>query len=320
MVGTSAPSESPLRQSLGPLTKFQGNQAYATVERKIRSVKLPSALDRSSSMRNQCQQRENEWHECQRPQEISSFQGFQRNPFVSLAVADCGLTKDDLRRFKVIDQVDRKFIACRIPTRSSHPQGVPAYHLHSRSEDVLILIDQHAADERVRVERFLKELCIGFLNSQYREDGEWVQGVRIKELSPPRPVLLTEHEALTVIRSQKIRESLRKWGVQIVFAPNNVPVSDGMSEPGSSGYTQVLVSTIPEVVGEKVRTPHCRLVCHSVYFVNLSSIVAQLASCSKETNCEISFKDSLDRSKVENSLRIPIWIFSPTPNEASSVG
>lgn len=199
-------------------------------------------------MRNQYQQKENE---CRRPQE-DNFQGFQCNPFVLLAVTDCGLTRDDLRRFEVIDQVDRKFIACRIPTPSSHSQGVPAYHLHSRSEDVLILIDQHAADERVRVERFLKELCIGFLNSQYGAESEWVQGVRIKELSPPRPVLLTEHEALTVIRSQEIRQSLRKWGFQIVFAPNNVPVSDAISEPGSSGYTQVLVSTIPEVVGEKV--------------------------------------------------------------------
>src|SRR6266511_770779 len=150
MARTSALSESPLRQSLGPLKLFQGNQAYATVERKIRTINLPPALGRSSSMHNQYQQRENER---QRPEEAISFQRFQFNPFDSLAIADCGLTKDDLRRFEVIDQVDRKFIACRIPTRNSHPQGVPAI-LHSPSE-VLILIDQHAADERVRVERFL---------------------------------------------------------------------------------------------------------------------------------------------------------------------
>lgn len=57
------------------------------------------------------------------------------------------LTKGSLRSAKVISQVDRKFILCKAPA-SSGPK-----------EDRLVLVDQHAASERVILEGLFAELC-----------------------------------------------------------------------------------------------------------------------------------------------------------------
>jgi DNA mismatch repair protein MLH3 len=115
---------------------------------------------------------------------------------------------------------------------------------------VLVLIDQHAADERVRVEFFLKELFMGFLHSEDHTQANQTGGVRVKELNPPWPVLLTQQEALTIKRSQDARKMLHQWGVRITESSTDL---DNAEESGSStGYSQLFVSSIPEVVSDKL--------------------------------------------------------------------
>lgn len=101
----------------------------------------------------------------------------------------------------------------------------------------LILVDQHAASERVRVERLLKELCLGFLGTD-------VTGVRCVELAPPKPVLLTRTEAQMLQATPSIRETLRRWGFSFADAPQH--------EAEEAVYQQVWVKCVPEVVSEKV--------------------------------------------------------------------
>jgi DNA mismatch repair protein MLH3 len=62
------------------------------------------------------------------------------------------LSKDDLCKAEVISQVDRKFILVRM---ASSPKDCET----QMTADVLVLIDQHAADERIKVESLLDELC-----------------------------------------------------------------------------------------------------------------------------------------------------------------
>ncbi|XP_065910988.1 DNA mismatch repair protein Mlh3-like isoform X2 [Dysidea avara] len=55
-------------------------------------------------------------------------------------------TKDMFHRIKVINQVDNKFIACLMDTKSNG------------SYNLLVLVDQHAAHERIRLEKLIAEL------------------------------------------------------------------------------------------------------------------------------------------------------------------
>ena len=129
--------------------------------------------------------------------------------------------KDDLRNAQVIDQVDRKFIACRIDDSSA---GIAA------PRRTLVLIDQHAADERVRVERFLKELCLGYLSNVNADSGELKNevtndGLRLRDLSPPVPILLARHEERQ-LRDLSIRRGFQHWGFHFVEPSGDGQVAD----------------------------------------------------------------------------------------------
>ena len=160
-------------------------------------------------------------------------------------------TRDDLRRAEIINQVDNKFIACRVSKRHCDNRGQAPYP----DSPILVLVDQHAADERVRVERFLKELCLGFLHSQDQTDSSSASKyIFTRDLAPSHPVLLTQHEALTISQSQGIQKLFRKWGVRFTELSKIISEADGATESGSDlGYLQLYVSAIPEVVGDKVR-------------------------------------------------------------------
>lgn len=167
-------------------------------------------------------------------------------------------TKGDLLCARIIGQVDRKFIACTIAEgsgsaagsfKSSSNEQLNDYGDHS--SPTLILIDQHAADERVRVERFLNEICLGFLHSRFQgDDPEKFRQTR--KLSPPQPVLLTCHEALRLKESKGIQEAFRHWGFCFADLAQEGGPDHGENLEASNDYTQVLVLSIPELVGDKV--------------------------------------------------------------------
>ncbi|KIJ20390.1 hypothetical protein PAXINDRAFT_108421 [Paxillus involutus ATCC 200175] len=162
--------------------------------------------------------------------------------------------KEDLQNARIVNQVDRKFIACLVGLEHG-PAGVNV----SSEEDsppadgkTLILIDQHAADERVRVERFLKKICNGFLCHQ-----EGSGCVEMRQLSPPVPVLLTEREASRLSEVLAYQKTFESWGFQFSSLQDIGVTSEIDTEPdGNAGYTQVFVSAIPEVVSEKLLLGH----------------------------------------------------------------
>ncbi|OSD04616.1 hypothetical protein PYCCODRAFT_1386837 [Trametes coccinea BRFM310] len=179
------------------------------------------------------------------------------------------LTSTALRTARVLGQVDRKFIACVMRTQRTYPQtstseledagGVAdALCLGSglggrRQEGTLVLIDQHAADERVRVERFLRELCQGFLASVTRppgsESGE--VSVRTRMLVPPVNVLLTRREASRLEDSVDLRSAFARWGVVLAVSPG-VPRDYAAPSQEDESYSQVAVETVPEVIADKL--------------------------------------------------------------------
>ncbi|EGO27637.1 hypothetical protein SERLADRAFT_461440, partial [Serpula lacrymans var. lacrymans S7.9] len=162
--------------------------------------------------------------------------------------------KKDLANARVVNQVDRKFIACLIDNSlDSDILDAGENDCVNRSDEAkgkaLVLIDQHAADERIRVERFLKDLCLGFL--RYRETSD---GVETRKLSPLVPVLLTRHEALCLAREERFRKAFRSWGIHFADLQHVLQIDideDQLHGESNEGYIQVFVSAIPDVVGEK---------------------------------------------------------------------
>ncbi|KAG6877215.1 hypothetical protein C0992_010608 [Termitomyces sp. T32_za158] len=163
--------------------------------------------------------------------------------------------KQDLCRAVVINQVDTKFIACLIEDHiDDDDESLPDTNTSCAKGHVLVLVDQHAADERIRVERFLNELCSGFLHSRHGKYPD-AGGVQVKELLPPLPILLTLHEAQRLSESLEVREAFHSWGFQFeireMMAGDEVSSDNGSAD---SGYTQVLVRSVPEVVSDKVES------------------------------------------------------------------
>ncbi|KAI9801259.1 MAG: DNA mismatch repair protein [Piccolia ochrophora] len=113
------------------------------------------------------------------------------------------LNKDQLKYAKVLAQVDRKFILVR--TSAPNPQiqsEVPR-------KDLLILIDQHAADERCRVESLLSNMFL-FTNDELRQKTNQII-VRTTTLEPPLSFQVVAQE---VNLFADHRQRLAKWGIQ----------------------------------------------------------------------------------------------------------
>lgn len=142
--------------------------------------------------------------------------------------------KSDLKSARIISQVDKKFVACV---------------LESRRQPSLVLIDQHAADERIRVEMFLKDLCLGFLDN-LNDPEHQKETLETRNLVPPIPILLTTHEVSRLANSRDVQLAFSNWG--ICFSDLTPVETDDDSGNNGSGYSQVFVEKIPEVVSDKV--------------------------------------------------------------------
>ena len=130
------------------------------------------------------------------------------------------LRKQDLRTAEIIAQVDQKFILTKMQTSSSHPLGDPA--------SSLILIDQHAADERCRVERLLAELFASDTPGR----------IQTTQLDP----IIFEIPATEASLFGRYREFFRVWGV-------NYTVEQGPRDVN----VFIFVSTLPTLIAERCR-------------------------------------------------------------------
>ncbi|KZT62792.1 hypothetical protein CALCODRAFT_445231, partial [Calocera cornea HHB12733] len=144
------------------------------------------------------------------------------------------LSKAGLARAVVLTQVDRKFIACKVPL------NVPG---EEDADDMLVLIDQHAADERIRVEGFLRDMCLRFL---YHHDGF---SAAIRQVEPPKPIAVTEQDVAFLHSTPQVAETLERWGFK-VSAPLNM-CAEATSDGDSAG-AKVLIASIPDVVAVKL--------------------------------------------------------------------
>jgi DNA mismatch repair protein MLH3 len=180
-------------------------------------------------------------------------------------------SRDDLKEAIVVNQVDSKFIACLLPSDSvTGDSGCGSGATSQGPSRTLVLVDQHAADERVRVEWLQREICLAYLGN-----GDET-GVERTVLDPPVPILLTRHEKLILQRSDDIRDFLASWGVEL--APINDVGEEDSGSDDDSNYSQVTVTRIPEIVSNRV----CNI------FLLSHNVADGHASCPREMTCRIS--------------------------------
>ncbi|KAG9336466.1 hypothetical protein JZ751_002813 [Albula glossodonta] len=116
-------------------------------------------------------------------------------------------TKDMIHSMKVVHQVDKKFLACLISTRDQ-------MDTEKSDGNLLVLVDQHAAHERVRLESLVTE--------SYEEDPESPGEKRLCSscIIPPLEIEVTE-EDLRLLRS--CQPILRGHGLEIMFPETGDP-------------------------------------------------------------------------------------------------
>lgn len=138
----------------------------------------------------------------------------------------------------MINQLDRKFILCAVDEIKGSDDS------RQESDDLrrmLVLVDQHAASERVRVEGFLRTLCHNFLELE----GNGSQSPDRLELDPPRMIFLGRKEASILRNTQSI---LGRWCLELSW-PESKSCDQSIDQ---DEYEQFLVHSVPRVVSEKV--------------------------------------------------------------------
>jgi DNA mismatch repair protein MLH3 len=153
-----------------------------------------------------------------------------------LSLASNRLSKQGLQDAEVIAQIDRKFILVKMSTRSVTASAIEP---QNSSNEVLVIIDQHAADERCRIEELFSELCL----APTIEDcvpGPATAKVRTVLLSQPIifEVSVKEHELL-----KQQRQHFANWGI----------IYDLTAPAGDRVTQQVSVHRLPPCIGERCR-------------------------------------------------------------------
>ncbi|KAL8787588.1 MAG: hypothetical protein Q9213_002150 [Squamulea squamosa] len=150
------------------------------------------------------------------------------------------LSKSGLIEAKVISQVDKKFIlvlADPVPQGDHGPSEISSEH------PILVLIDQHAADERIRIEALLTELCIPPSGETLRLNP--LTGITTSLL--PKPIAFQiksgEHHLFTIHAHHFAR-----WGILYELTKPS-----GLVNPILDTTTRITVNSLPPVIAERCR-------------------------------------------------------------------
>ncbi|KAL1708554.1 hypothetical protein EV121DRAFT_287423 [Schizophyllum commune] len=240
---SATPGETPswIRKAL------EANVSYAPTQNRVRAVET-SSLPRCFPDGQQEPQRALSFQQRRMLQEQQARANQPQGRTAQEERQAYQFSTDDLRRARVIAQVDCKFIACMMqPAAQSGDDNSEKQHGRSG----LVLIDQHAADERVRVERYMSELCTGFTAAR-----AGLQGVRCRALDPPKAILLTRKERQQLYVDEN-RRAFGWWGLRFADEGEDAhgdAFEDDMDDAGKGGsaYAQVEVVFVPEMIAEKL--------------------------------------------------------------------
>ncbi|XP_047248822.1 DNA mismatch repair protein Mlh3 isoform X1 [Girardinichthys multiradiatus] len=118
-------------------------------------------------------------------------------------------SKNMIHSMKVVNQVDKKFLACLINARD-----VDSAAQTDTEGNLLVLVDQHAAHERVRLENLVED--------SYEDDPDAAGAKRLSSstILPPLEISVAEEE-LRLLRSSQ--PHLKNLGLEVTFSKTGAP-------------------------------------------------------------------------------------------------
>lgn len=154
------------------------------------------------------------------------------------------LSKDTLKKAQPIAQVDKKFIFARIPFNriSRDKTGSPET---SEPSSVLVLIDQHAADERCRVE----ELMTSYFQPFADGNGCQVWKAETEVLSKPVQFELSGQDKHLLYDS---RPYFAYWGIH--YDVEAAAPTDKNNKTTRSTKSKISIRSLPPAILERCRT------------------------------------------------------------------
>ncbi|KAI1769114.1 hypothetical protein GGR53DRAFT_227109 [Hypoxylon sp. FL1150] len=151
------------------------------------------------------------------------------------------LTRDNLRSAKVIAQVDRKFIFAKAPLSSPPSNSNTSEDNHDTS--LIVIVDQHAADERCRVEDLMKDY---FQVVEDESTGHPQQHVRAQTEALEKPIAF-DISTQDCRQFERFVEYFKHWGIVYQLKPAS------KSKPQGKGATQLKVIKLPPSIAERCR-------------------------------------------------------------------
>jgi DNA mismatch repair protein MLH3 len=149
------------------------------------------------------------------------------------------ISKQALRKAEIIGQVDKKFILIKL----SNPGR------KAEEEKTLVIIDQHAADERIRVENLLAELCTTPASRPGQKPSE--SGVCTVYLDRSIVVEVSETDIDLLGRKQA---QFAKWGIcyDLPVMEKNLAAQEAAREAGSK--KKLAVRSLPSGIVERCKS------------------------------------------------------------------
>lgn len=154
------------------------------------------------------------------------------------------LTTEDLQQAKVVSQVDDKFILAVV-----QKNGNADLSSAEGNEQVVFIIDQHAADERIRVESLLRDLCCPATAEE--------QPLPSHSLRSRIETLRLDHAIVFPVQGREVdlfkvyEPYFASWG--ILYTLHHPATRQRSSKDQDRSGAQLVVFTLPPVIAERCR-------------------------------------------------------------------
>ncbi|KAI0181716.1 hypothetical protein GGR52DRAFT_525919 [Hypoxylon sp. FL1284] len=150
------------------------------------------------------------------------------------------LSRDNLRNAEVIAQVDKKFIFAKAPLSSPLSNSSASGNVDT---SLIIIVDQHAADERCRVEALMKDY---FLLVEDSSAGQLQHYARAQVEALEKPITF-DVSTQDCRQFERFAEHFKYWGIDYQLKPGPRP------KPQSKGAAQLRVVRLPPSIVERCR-------------------------------------------------------------------